>query len=185
MADIKKITTPMTDEMVESLKIGDTVSITGTVYTARDAAHKRLVELLDKGEKLPFDIHGQIIYFVGPTPAKPGKVIGSAGPTSSYRMNIYSPRLIAAGQKGMIGKGEMGAEVVDAMKKHKAVYLAAVGGAGALIAKSITGSEIVAYEELGAEAIRKLTVKDFPAVVALDCHGGNLYKEGIAKYGKK
>ncbi len=185
MADIKKITTPMTDEMVESLKIGDTVSITGTVYTARDAAHKRLVELLDKGEKLPFDIQGQIIYFVGPTPAKPGKVIGSAGPTSSYRMNIYSPRLIAAGQKGMIGKGEMGAEVVDAMKKHKAVYLAAVGGAGALIAKSITGSEIVAYEELGAEAIRKLTVKDFPAVVALDCHGGNLYKEGIAKYGKK
>lgn len=185
MADVKKITTPMTDEMVAGLKAGDTVSITGTVYTARDAAHKRLVDLLDKGEKLPFDIQGQIIYFVGPTPAKPGKVIGSAGPTSSYRMNIYSPRLIEVGQKGMIGKGEMGAKVVDAMKKHKAVYLAAVGGAGALIAKSITGAEIVAYEDLGAEAIRKLTVKDFPAVVALDCHGGNLYKEGIAKYGKK
>jgi fumarate hydratase subunit beta len=185
MSDVKKITPPLTDEVVEDLKIGDDVLITGTVYTARDAAHKRLVELLDKGEDLPFDIKGQIIYFVGPTPAKPGQVIGSAGPTSSYRMNIYSPQLIAAGQKGMIGKSEMGAEVVAAMKKHKAVYLAAVGGAGALISKSITASEIVAYEDLGAEAIRKLTVKDFPTIVALDCHGGNLYKEGIAKYGKK
>jgi fumarate hydratase subunit beta len=185
MSDVKKITPPLTDEVVEDLKIGDDVLITGIVYTARDAAHKRLVELLDKGEKLPFDIKGQIIYFVGPTPAKPGQAIGSAGPTSSYRMNIYSPQLIAAGQKGMIGKSEMGAEVVAAMKKHKAVYLAAVGGAGALISKSITASEIVAYEDLGAEAIRKLTVKDFPTIVALDCHGGNLYKEGIAKYGKK
>ncbi len=185
MADAIKIETPLTDEKVAKLKAGDNVLITGTVYTARDAAHKRLVELLDKGEKLPFDIKGQIIYFVGPTPAKPGKVIGSAGPTTSYRMNAYTPRLIEVGQKGMIGKGEMSPEVADRMKKHKAVYFAAVGGAGALIAKSITGAEIVAYEDLGAEAIRKLTVKDFPVVVAMDCHGGNLYQEGTKKYAKK
>jgi len=185
MSDIKKITTPLTDDIVESLRAGDSVQITGTVYTARDAAHKRLVELLDKGEKLPFDVKGQIIYFVGPTPAKPGQPIGSAGPTTSYRMDAYTPHLIEAGQKGMIGKGEMGAEVVAQMKKHKAVYFAAVGGAGALIAKAVTASEVIAYEDLGAEAIRKLTVKDFPVVVALDCHGGNLFKEGIAKYAKK
>lgn len=185
MSDKKKITTPLTDEVVESLRSGDLVKITGTVYTARDAAHKRLVELLDKGEKLPFDIEGQIIYFVGPTPAKPGQVIGSAGPTSSYRMNIYTPRLIQVGQKGMIGKSEMGPEVVAAMKEKKAVYFAAVGGAGALISKSIVASEVIAYEDLGAEAIRKMTVKDFPVIVAMDCHGGNLYKEGMAKYAKK
>ncbi len=143
------------------------------------------MELVEKGDELPFDIKGQIIYFVGPTPAKPGQVIGSAGPTTSYRMNAYTPKLIAVGQRGMIGKGEMSAEVVEAMKKHKAVYFAAVGGAGALISKAIVGSEIIAYEDLGAEAVRKLTVKDFPAIVALDCHGGNLYKEGIAKYAKK
>ena len=185
MSEKKYITTPLTDKVVEDLKIGDNVLITGTIYTARDAAHKRLVELIDKGEKLPFDITGQIIYFAGPTPPKPGQVIGSAGPTTSYRMNAYTPRLIPVGQKGMIGKGEMSAEVVEQMKKHKAVYFAAVGGAGALIAKSITAAEVIAYEDLGAEAIRKLTVKDFPVIVALDCHGGNLYKEGIAKYGKK
>ena len=185
MAEKKRISAPLTDEVVEDLKIGDNVLITGTIYTARDAAHKRLVELVDKGEKLPFDVKGQIIYFVGPTPARPGEVIGSAGPTTSYRMNIYTPRLIAVGQKGMIGKGEMGPEVVEAMKKHKAVYMAAVGGAGALISRAITASEVVAYDDLGAEAIRKLTVKDFPVIVALDCHGGNLFKEGIAKYGIK
>lgn len=185
MSDRINITTPLTDEVVESLKVGDLVQITGTIYTARDAAHKRLVDLLDKGEELPFDVKGQLIYFVGPTPAKPGQAIGSAGPTSSYRMNIYTPRLIEIGQKGMIGKSEMGPEVVAAMKKHKAVYLAAVGGAGALISKSITASEVIAYEDLGAEAIRKMTVKDFPAIVALDCHGGNLYKEGKAKYSKE
>lgn len=185
MSDRINITTPLTDEVVESLRAGDLVQITGTVYTARDAAHKRLVDLLDKGEELPFDVKGQIVYFVGPTPAKPGQVIGAAGPTSSYRMNIYTPRLIEVGQKGMIGKSEMGPEVVAAMKKHKAVYLAAVGGAGALISKSITASEVIAYEDLGAEAIRKMTVKDFPAIVALDCHGGNLYKEGMAKYSKE
>ena len=185
MAEKKRISAPLTDEVVEDLKIGDNVLITGTIYTARDAAHKRLVELVDKGEKLPFDVKGQIIYFVGPTPARPGEVIGSAGPTTSYRMNIYTPRLIAVGQKGMIGKGEMGPEVVEAMKKHKAVYMAAVGGAGALISRAITASEVVAYDDLGAEAIHKLTVKDFPVIVALDCHGGNLFKEGIAKYGIK
>ncbi len=185
MSDRINITTPLTDKAVESLKAGDLVQITGTVYTARDAAHKRLVDLLDKGEELPFDVKGQIIYFAGPTPAKPGQVIGSAGPTSSYRMNIYTPQLIEAGQKGIIGKSEMGSEVVAAMKKHKAVYFAAVGGAGALISKSITASEVIAYEDLGAEAIRKMTVKDFPAIVALDCHGGNLYKEGMAKYSKE
>jgi fumarate hydratase subunit beta len=185
MNEKKRITPPLTDKVVEDLRIGDNVLISGTVYTARDAAHKRLVELVEKGDELPFDIRGQIIYFVGPTPAKPGQVIGSAGPTTSYRMNAYTPKLIAVGQRGMIGKGEMSAEVVEAMKKHKAVYFAAVGGAGALISKAIVGSEIIAYEDLGAEAVRKLTVKDFPAIVALDCHGGNLYKEGIAKYAKK
>jgi len=185
MPDFKKITPPLTDETVADLKTGDNVLISGTVYTARDAAHKRLVELVEKGDKLPFDIKGQIIYFVGPTPAKPGQPIGSAGPTTSYRMNAYTPTLIAAGQKGMIGKGEMGADVVAAMKKHKAVYFAAVGGAGALISKSIVAAEVVAYDDLGAEAVRKLEVKDFPVIVALDCHGGNLYEEGIAKYAKK
>ncbi len=184
MSDKKTITTPLTDKVVESLKVGDQVLINGSIYTARDAAHKRLVELIAKGEKLPFDVKGQIIYFVGPTPPKPGQVIGSAGPTTSYRMNAYTPIVIEAGQKGMIGKGEMGPDVVMAMKKHKAVYFAAVGGAGALIAKSITAAEVIAYEDLGAEAIRKLTVKDFPVIVALDCHGGNLYKEGMEKYGK-
>jgi len=185
MADKKILTTPLTDKVVESLKIGDNVLINGTIFTARDAAHKRLVELVEKGEELPFDIKGQIIYFAGPTPPKPGQVIGSAGPTSSYRMNLYSPTLIKVGQKGLIGKGDMSDEVMEAMKKHKAVYFAAVGGAGALISKSITAAEVIAYEDLGAEAIRKLTVKEFPAIVAMDCHGGNQYKEGIAYYGKK
>ena len=185
MSEKKRISPPLTNEVVEDLKIGDNVLISGPIYTARDAAHKRLTDLLAKGEKLPLDLTGQIIYFAGPTPAKPGAVIGSVGPTTSYRMNSYTPKLIAVGQKGMIGKGEMGPEVVEAMKKHKAVYFAAVGGAGALIAKSVVKAETVAYEDLGAEAIRKLTVKDFPAIVALDCHGGNLFKEGIKKYGKK
>ena len=185
MSEKKRISPPLTDKVVEDLKIGDNVLISGPIFTARDAAHKRLTDLLAKGEKLPLDLTGQIIYFAGPTPAKPGAAIGSVGPTTSYRMNSYTPKLIAVGQKGMIGKGEMGPEVVEAMKKHKAVYFAAVGGAGALIAKSVVKAETVAYEDLGAEAIRKLTVKDFPAIVALDCHGGNLFKEGIKKYGKK
>ncbi len=185
MSQKKNVKTPLTDDVVSGLRVGDEVLITGHIYTARDAAHKRMVELLDKGEKLPFDPRGQIIYFAGPTPTKPGQVIGSAGPTTSTRMNAYSPRLIEVGLKGMIGKGEMGPEVVAKMKEKKAVYFAAVGGAAALISKSITGNELIAYEELGAEAIRKLTVKDFPVIVALDCHGGNLYKEGMEKYAKK
>jgi len=178
----KRLTTPLSDKEVMDLRIGDIVLLSGTVYTARDAAHKKLVELLEKGEKLPLDPTGQIIYYVGPSPAKPGKVIGSAGPTTSGRMNPYAPKLIAAGLKGMIGKGEMGLEVVEAMKKHKAVYFTATGGAAALIAQRITASEVVAYEDLGAEAIRKLTVKDFPVNVAQDCYGGNLFIEGVKKY---
>jgi fumarate hydratase subunit beta len=178
----KRIKTPLTDEVVKDLKIGDDVLITGEIYTARDAAHKRMVEILDKGEKLPFDIKGQLIYYVGPSPARPGKVIGSAGPTTSGRMNKYAPRMLEAGSKGMIGKGEMGSGVQDALKKYKGVYFAAIGGAAALIAKSIVGNELVAWEELGAEAIRKYTVKDFPAIVVQDAHGGNLYQEGVKKY---
>jgi fumarate hydratase subunit beta len=185
MAKKKHISTPLTDTVVADLKIGDEVLITGVIYTARDAAHKKLVDLIDKGEKLPFDPKGQIVYFAGPSPTKPGQVVGSIGPTTSYRMNAYSPRMIEVGLKGMIGKGEMGPEVVAKMKEKKAVYFAAVGGAAALIAKSVTGNELIAYEELGAEAIRKLTVKEFPAIVALDCHGGNIFKEGVAKYEKK
>lgn len=185
MPQKKRITTPLTDAVVESLKIGDEVLITGEIYTARDAAHKKMVDLIDKKEKLPFDPKGQIIYFAGPTPTKPGQVVGSVGPTTSYRMNSYSPRMIEVGLKGIIGKGEMGPEVVAKLKEKKAVYFAAVGGAAALIAKAVTGNETIAYEELGAEAIRKLTVKDFPAIVALDCHGGNIFKEGVAKYEKK
>ncbi len=185
MTQKKVVKTPLTDEVVAGLRVGDEVLITGEIYTARDAAHKKMVDLLDKGEKLPFDVKGQIIYFAGPTPTKPGQVIGSVGPTTSTRMNAYSPRILEIGLKGIIGKGEMGPEVVAKLKEKKAVYFAATGGAAALIAKSITGNELIAYEELGAEAIRRLTVKEFPAIVALDCHGGNLYKEGVAKYEKK
>jgi fumarate hydratase subunit beta len=180
----KKISTPFTDEVVKDLKIGDDVLITGDIYTARDAAHKRMVELLDKGEKLPFDLAGQLIYYVGPSPTRPGNVIGSAGPTTSGRMNPYAPRMLEAGSKGMIGKGEMGSGVQDALQKYTGVYLAAIGGAAALIAKSIVGNELVAWEELGAEAIRKYTVKDFPAIVVQDAHGGNLYQEGVKKYSR-
>jgi len=180
--ETKKLTTPLSNSDTEKLHSGDNVTITGYIYTGRDAAHKKMVELIQKGEKLPFDPKGQIIYFVGPTPAKPGQVIGSAGPTTSGRMNKYSPFMIAAGLKGMIGKGEMGSEVAEALKKHKAVYMVATGGAGALMAKRITESEVVAYEELGPEAVRRLKVVDFPVVVAQDCQGGNIYVEGVEKY---
>lgn len=183
MADVIRVTTPLTDEQVEKLRVGDNVQISGVIYTARDAAHKRLTDLLAEGKELPVDFTGQLIYYVGPSPAREGMPIGSAGPTTSYRMDPYAPVLISSvGLKGMVGKGEMGPEVVAAMRKHKAVYFAAVGGAAALIAKSITGSEIVAYEDLGAEAIRRLQVKDFPAIVAQDCHGGNIYVEGRKRY---
>lgn len=181
----KKITLPLADEAIEDLRAGDNVLLTGVMYVARDAAHKRMAEAMDKGQNLPFDIQRQTIYFMGPSPAKPGQVIGAAGPTTSGRMDSYSPRLIAAGLKGMIGKGSRSQEVKEAMKKYKAVYFAAIGGAGALISKSIKKAEVVAYEELGAEAIRRLEVEDFPAIVVNDAHGGDLYEEGMAKYRKE
>ena len=176
------ITTPLDEKTVEKLKSGDQVSITGVIYTARDAAHKRLVESLDKKEKLPLDLKGQVIYYMGPSPAKPGQPIGSAGPTTSGRMDAYAPRLMAEGIKGMIGKGDRAQPVKDAMQKYKAVYFAAIGGAGALISKSIKKAEVIAYDDLGAEAIRRLEVVDFPATVINDVHGGDLYREGKAKY---
>jgi fumarate hydratase subunit beta len=174
------LNTPLTDESLAALRIGDKVRISGTIYTGRDAAHKRLVDALDRGEPLPVDLRGQAIYFVGPTPPKPGEPMGSAGPTTSYRMDAYSPRLIAeAGLKAMIGKGARSQEVIDAMVRHKCVYLAAVGGAGALLGRHITAAEIVAYEDLGPEAIRRLTVEHFPAVVVNDLSGADLYQQGF------
>ena len=179
-----KLVTPLDDQSVERLKIGDRVLLSGYVYSARDAAHKKLIDLLDRGEQLPFDVKGQVIYFVGPTPARPGRPIGSAGPTTSSRMDKYSPRLIAQGLKGMIGKGFRSAEVIEEMKKYKAVYFAAVGGAGALLAQRIKESEIVAYEDLGPEAIRRLKLDNFPVIVVNDCRGNDLYKEGVKKYAR-
>lgn len=181
----KKINSPLDDQTIEALKAGDQVFISGVIYVGRDTAHKRITEALDRGEEPPFDFRGQTIYYMGPSPAKPGQVIGAAGPTTSGRMDSYSPRLIAEGLKVMIGKGLRSAEVKEAIKKHKGVYLAAIGGAGALIAKSIKKSEVVAYEELGAEAVRRLEVEDFPAIVVNDAHGGDLYQEGMAKYRKE
>ena len=181
MAQVK-ITAPMSREVARSLRSGDSCLISGVIYTARDAAHKRLCALAAEGKPLPLDIRDAMIYFVGPTPAKPGQVIGSAGPTTSYRMDAYSPTLIALGQTGMIGKGKRGQEVVDAMKEHGAVYFGAIGGCGALLGKCIKKSEIVAYEDLGAEAIRRLEVEDFPAVVIIDSLGNNLYETGREAY---
>ena len=169
--------TPLTKDVVKTLRAGDTVLISGEIYTARDAAHKRMIETLEKGESLPFDIKDKIIYYAGPTPAKPGAVIGSCGPTTSGRMDAYAPTLIRLGLTGMIGKGLRTAEVVEAMKESGAVYFGAIGGAGALIAKSVMDAEVVAYEDLGTEAIRKLTVKDFPAIVIIDQYGENIYEK--------
>jgi fumarate hydratase subunit beta len=181
---VTHLTTPLSDEVVEKLRVGEHVLISGTLFTARDAAHKRMTELLREGKGLPFDIKGAIIYYVGPTPPKPGKAIGSAGPTSSYRMDSYAPTLLALGLKGMIAKGARGKEVVEAMKKYKAVYFAATGGAGALISKTIRKAEVVAYEDLGTEAIRKLEVENFPALVANDIYGNDLYEQGRKQYKK-
>lgn len=178
----KRIETPITREAVRRLKSGDAVLLSGVIYTARDAAHKRLCELAAAGKPLPIDVENATIYFVGPTPAKPGHAIGSAGPTTSYRMDAYSPTLIALGQTGMIGKGKRGPEVVDAMKQYGAVYFGAIGGAGALLSRCIVKSEVVAYEDLGAEAIRRLTVRDLPVTVIIDSEGNNLYETGRAKY---
>jgi fumarate hydratase subunit beta len=183
MAEIK-LKTPLTDQDVEKLKIGDKVLITGVIYTGRDAAHKRLFDLIREGKSLPIDIRGQVIYYVGPAPAKPGKPIGSAGPTTSYRMDAYAPKLMELGLKGMIGKGNRGAEVIEAMKKCKAVYFGATGGAGALLARSIKKAETVAYEDLGPEAIQRLEVEEFPVVVINDTKGNDLYVEGAKKYRK-
>ncbi|MBI2329591.1 MAG: Fe-S-containing hydro-lyase [Chloroflexi bacterium] len=179
---VKKVRLPLTDETLKELKAGEPVLISGVIYTARDAAHKRMIETLDQGKPLPFDIKGQTLYYMGPAPAKPGQPIGSAGPTTSGRMDVYSPRLLAEGLKVMIGKGTRSPAVKDAIKAHGAVYLAATGGAGALISKSIKKSEIIAYEELGAEAIRRLEVANFPATVINDIYGGDLYQEGKARY---
>ena len=176
------IKSPLDEETIKKLKAGDQVFISGIIYTARDAAHKRLVEALDKGEKLPFDLTNQTVYYMGPSPAKPGQVIGSAGPTTSGRMDSYAPRLMSAGLKGMIGKGNRSPAVKDAIKKYKAVYFAAIGGAGALISKSIKKAEVIAYEDLGAEAIRRLDVKNFPVTVINDIYGSDLYEQGKAKY---
>lgn len=178
----KRITTPFTKEKAESLKAGDIVLISGTIYTGRDAAHKRFVEAIDKGEELPFDVKDQIIYFVGPTPTKPGHTFGSAGPTSSYRMDAYSPKLLKLGLRGMIGKGLRNEEVHEAIKEYKGVYFAAIGGLGATIGKSVVKSEVIAYEDLGAEAVRKLEVVDLPVTVIIDTEGNDLYKEGQAEY---
>jgi len=178
----KKVRLPLTDDTLKDLKAGDNVLLTGVMYVGRDAAHKRMVEALEQGKPLPFDIRGQTIYFMGPSPAKPGQPIGSAGPTTSGRMDTYSPRLIAEGLKGMIGKGMRSTAVKEAMKKYQAVYLAAIGGAGALISKTIKRSEVIAYEELGAEAIRRIEVEDFPATVINDIYGGDLFQQGKAKY---
>jgi fumarate hydratase subunit beta len=182
MLVVKKVKLPLTEETLPELRAGDDVLLSGVLYVARDTAHKRMVEALDQGKPLPFDIRGQTIYYMGPSPAKPGQTIGSAGPTTSRRLDSYSPRLLAEGLKGMIGKGVRSQAVKDALKKHKAVYLAAIGGTGALISKSITKSEIIAYEELGTEAVRRLEVENFPATVINDIYGGDLYQEGKAKY---
>ncbi len=182
MSNVIKLKTPLQVSDIEALRIGDIVHITGTVYTARDAAHKRMIDTIDRGETPPFDVKGQVIYYVGPTPPKPGKVIGSAGPTTSYRMDPYTPRLLDLGLRATIGKGQRGKDVIEAMKEFKGVYLVAVGGAAALISKRIKEAEIIAYEDLGPEAIRRIYVEDFPAIVANDILGEDLFSQGKEKY---
>ena len=177
--------TPLTVDKIKQLKAGDEVFLSGTIYTGRDAAHKRLVELLQEGKPLPIDVKDSIIYYVGPAPAKPGQVIGSAGPTTSGRMDAYAPTMMSVGARGMIGKGARLPEVVEAMKKYSGVYFGAIGGAGALLAKCIKKCELIAYEDLGAEALRKLYVEDMPLVVIIDSEGNNLYEEGRAAYLKE
>jgi fumarate hydratase subunit beta len=176
------LNTPLTSEDTKKLKAGDTVLLNGTIFTARDAAHKRLVELLEKGEELPFDIEGSVIYFVGPTPPKPGDPIGSAGPTTSYRMDSFSPTMLKNGSKGMIGKGKRNQDVKDACVEYDGIYFGATGGAGALLGKKITSAEVIAYPELGPEAVRRITVKDFPVTVINDTHGNDLYQMGREQY---
>ena len=174
----KKINLPLNDDMVKNLKAGDMVYLTGIIYSARDAAHKRMIQALQAGEKLPFNIENAVVYYLGPTPARPGQVIGSAGPTTSSRMDKYTPQLLDLGLKGMIGKGKRSPQVIEAMKKNTAVYFAAVGGAGALLSKSIKSSRVIAYDDLGTEAVREMYVEDFPAIVVIDSEGKNLYENG-------
>lgn len=180
-----RITTPVSDDVIAKMRAGDRVFITGYLYTGRDSAHKKLIDLVKEGKQLPIDIKGQFIYYVGPTPTRPGKPIGSAGPTTSYRMDSYTPTLHSLGLKGTIGKGSRSQEVRESLKKNNAVYLAAVGGAGALISKSIEGSEVIAYPELGPEAIMRVKVRDFPCIVINDMYGADLYEEGIKKFRKE
>ncbi len=178
----KKITTPLTKETIESLKAGDIVLLSGVIYTGRDAAHLRMIQALDQGDELPFDLTGQVIYYVGPTPEKPGQTFGSAGPTTSYRMDAYTERLLELGLKGMIGKGYRSDEVNGAIREHGAVYFGAIGGLGATIGKSVKEAKIIAYEDLGAEAVRRLVVEDMPLTVLTDCEGKDLYKQGQSDY---
>lgn len=179
-----EITTPFTDDIIKSLKAGDMVYVSGVVYTARDAAHKKMCELLDRGETMPFDFNGAAIYYAGPCPPKPGKPIGSVGPTTSGRMDLYTPKLIKQGLKVMIGKGLRSKEVVDSIVKHNGIYFAAIGGAAALMGKCVEKAEIIAYEELGTEAVRRIIVNKLPVIVAIDSHGNNMYEEGRKEYAK-
>lgn len=182
---MKRITLPITEEDIENLTAGDSVLLTGSIITGRDAAHKRLFELAEKGENLPVDIKGEVIYYVGPAPAKPGYAVGPAGPTSSYRMDKYAPKLLDMGLKGMIGKGARNKEVVDAIVRNHCVYFAAIGGAAALIAKSIKSEEPICYEDLGTEAVRRYTIEDFPCIVVIDSKGNNIYETEFKKYCKE
>jgi fumarate hydratase subunit beta len=182
MSNIIHIKTPLMDDTTANLRIGNRVLISGIIYTARDAAHQRLVELAGQGKKLPFDVRNQIIYYVGPSPARPGRPIGSCGPTTSYRMDVYTPQLLAMGLKATIGKGNRSDRVIEAMKQYKAVYFVATGGAAALLAKRVKGADVIAYQDLGTEAIMRLEVEDFPVVVANDIYGNDLFREGMVKY---
>jgi len=181
---IKEITTPLSDADVQSLKAGDRVRITGVMYTARDAAHGRLLPLIERGERLPIDVKGAIIYYTGPTPAKPGDVAGAIGPTTASRMDKFTPALLKLGLKGTMGKGYRGQAVKDALREHRGVYLGAIGGAGAVLSRHVKKLEVVAYEDLGTEAIRRLEVEGFPAIVLNDCHGGDLYEDGQKQYAR-
>ena len=182
---IKDVTTPLSDADVESLKAGDRVRLHGVIYTGRDAAHARLFPLLEKGEPLPIDVKGALIYYTGPTPPRPGDAIGAADPTTASRMDKFTPALLAAGLKGAIGKGYRGQPVKDALRQHKAVYMGSIGGAGAVLSQFIRKAEVVAYEDLGTEAIRRLEVEGFPAIVLYDCHGGDLYQDGQKQYARE
>ena len=182
---IKDVTTPLSDEDVASLKAGDRVRLSGVLYTARDAAHGRLLPLIEKGERLPIDVKGAIIYYTGPTPAQPGDVVGAIGPTTASRMDKFTPALLKLGLKGTMGKGYRGQAVKDALARHTAVYLGAIGGAGAVLSQFVKKLEIVAYEDLGTEAIRRLEVEAFPAIVLNDCHGGDLYQDGQKQFAQE